>query len=89
MKWKYSAPKGAFGHEVIGPDGLICQMSHHPDERKTAEANAHLIATTPELLKATKQALEIFEGEWPEDDEIMGPVMTAYRALINRAEGGK
>jgi hypothetical protein len=40
----------------------------------------------PELLKAVRQALEIFDGEWPNDDEIMGPVMKEYQALINKAK---
>ena len=49
--------------------------------------NERLREEEQELLKAVKQALEIFEGEWPIDDEVMGPVMIEYKALITKIEG--
>lgn len=51
--WKHTTPQGAFGHEIIGPDGhLICKMQHHPDEQKQAADDADLIAAAPDLLAA-------------------------------------
>ena len=74
--------------ERTGKTIALCySLGEDQDGTTEAEANAHLIAAAPKLLKAVAQALEIFDGEWPIDDEIMGPVMKEYQALINEAEG--
>ena len=49
--------------------------------------NERLREENDELLKAVKQALEIMDGEWPIDDEVIGPVMIEFNALITKIEG--
>ena len=61
------------------PWDIYCEDCHAKRERA--------IDVAPELLGAAKEALEIFKGEWPEDDEVMGPVMIKYQDLINKIEG--
>ena len=81
--WKYVADFSAIvrhtKHEVV----MVADFGKIDNH----VADAKLMAESQELLKAAKQALEIFEGEWPSDDEIMGPVMKEFQALINKAEG--
>lgn len=45
--WRHTPPRGAFGHEVSGHDGLICQMNHHPGRQNQAAIDAKLIESAP------------------------------------------
>ena len=56
--WKYEAPQGAFGHEVVGASRLVCQMSHHPGRQDEAVANAAFIVRACNSHSALVEALE-------------------------------
>ena len=53
------------------------------------QANLNLMKENYELLKALREAVEIIEDEYGTEDEVMGPVLIKYRALIYRLEGFK
>lgn len=62
--WIYAParPGTIFGEEVETADGgLVCRMSHHPNVREQAEANARLVAHTPALVEALSQLTEAVE----------------------------
>ena len=82
--------KSSWVHPAKWEDNSCVLRVEHKDSSLAAEFTKELVRRWDAyslLLKAVKQALEIFDGEWPDDDEIMGPVMEEYQALINKAEG--
>lgn len=93
--WEINGVNEDNGRTRIGSaKDYICEMCHNPDDEASVEeneqqteANVNLIASAPELLEACKNALDIFEGEWPKDDEVMGEVMTNFKDLISKAGG--
>jgi len=85
-KWEIKAPSGMLGVGVVsvytGYDDkkeVICEISALGDRGKTI-ANANLIASAPEMLKALKNIANFyFESTTDFQDEVY--------ALIARAEG--
>lgn len=84
---------GRFGWYVRGPKGVdICRLMASP-----REANAHLIAASPDLLEALKAALkamdymgDIMNGMdivMEEDEAVVNPAFMKARAAIKKAEG--
>ena len=89
--WKHTTPQGAFGHEIIGPDGhLICKMQHHPDEQKQAADDAALIAAAPALFEILSLMLGAAELECLDDkSNVWRSAMIDARAALAEAEGGE
>lgn len=79
--WKYRAPQGAFGHEVISDKGLVCQMNHHPRQQKQAKADARLISAAPEMFSALLECeVLLLAHDYP-------IVLRQVRAALAKAEG--
>lgn len=90
-EWSVRVPqKGKIGgFEVVGTDGLIAMMSHHPNRQKEAEANAYAISANRELLAALIECVRIYEVHrdaqptghlWPDPNYIFNA-----RAAIAKA----
>ena len=74
--------------------GDICDLYFRSNEEcikyPNAKANAHLIASAPELLEALKECLVLIEGEWTGfNDKDLTPDGTIGMVgkLIDKAEG--
>lgn len=94
--WEHSGSREICGYFDNEGGHSKCELVWHWDLKDTKEGvlkapecealKEPVISTSPDLLKACKNALDIFEGEWPIDDEVMGAVMLEFKALINKAD---
>ena len=80
-----------YNHEqVIGPDGitvadcLIIALDSGPS-RETIQANAHLIAAAPEMLKALLRILDWNDGTPPLGDEPWLEMCEIARVALAKA----
>lgn len=83
--WKYHKDQQgrALWKEVTNVSGeFVCLLSHHPKKQKIAEANARLIASTPDLLKALKEAIDVAK-----DTSILPTIYEKWENIIKKAEG--
>lgn len=79
--WKYSAPQGAFGHEVVSDKGLVCQTNRRPSRQKQAEIDARLISAVPEMFSALLECgALLLAHNYP-------IVLRQVRAALTKAEG--
>lgn len=66
-----------------GDRSLICECGNMGTEQDQWEANARLIAATPELLEALQDLLGAVDALMPSD----GPLKTKARSAITKARG--
>lgn len=75
---------GPYFNGVYGPDHIVCNMTTKSGYIRNADANAHLIAAAPDMLKALKRI-----AAW--EFNIMGDCVADAQALANavikQAEG--
>ena len=76
------------GYSIHAPkrsEQLYVAQTHpfDPDQ----EANAHLIAAAPDLLRACKKLVEIAPKLWGDDPDEYPVIMNRFEAAIALAEG--
>jgi len=70
---------------VINEDNYICKAEGTTPEE--SEANAHLIAASPELLEALEEVLYLVPELDPYTNESNSKVIHAAEAAISKAKG--
>ncbi len=75
---------GITDSQSVRADGLL--VATMACQRKEWQANARLIAAAPELLEALERAVDIIQGEWPEE-QWAEQGMPAMLAAIKKAKG--
>ena len=91
--WKYEAPQGAFGHEVVGASRLVCQMSHHPERQDEAVANAAFIVRAVNshdaLVDALRDMVPVGLADEDEQSALAGESICRWCGReLNRMDNG-
>lgn len=90
-KWIYVNTDSIFNSGLIATVDTHGTRDYSIDEKSAAleaEANAHLIASAPDLLAACKMLVESLNEKSPEPVIVFACIEKA-RAAISKAEGGK
>ena len=77
---------GGMGPDVYDCDGGVFAVVDDEPETLFREADAHLIASAPDLLAATEALLAVLDT-WPVSSEELEAVYRSAVAAVDRAKG--